>query len=211
MARYRGPVCKLCRREAEKLFLKGERCFTPKCAIEKRNFPPGWAGRRRQFRRRVSDYGIQLREKQKVKRIYGVMERQFRRYFKEAVKVKGLTGAVLLQTLERRLDNTVMRLGIADSRSQGRQLVSHGHITINGRKMDVASYLVKVGDVIGVRANSRKNGYFVTLSDSLDSASVPDWLRLDVQELQGSVVDLPSRDQIQETINEQLIVEYYSR
>ncbi|MFQ5854526.1 MAG: 30S ribosomal protein S4 [Anaerolineae bacterium] len=211
MARYTGPVCKLCRREGEKLFLKGERCFTPKCAIEKRGYPPGMHGRRRQFRRRMSDYGLQLREKQKAKRIYGVMERQFRRYFQEALKVKGLTGATLLQTLERRLDNVVMRLGLADSRSQARQLVMHGHITVNGRKMTVPSYLVEVGDEIGIRPQSRKKRYFANISDALDPGVVPEWLQLDSQTITGRVADFPSRDQIQEPINEQLIVEFYSR
>lgn len=211
MARYTGPVCKLCRREGEKLFLKGERCHTPKCAIEKRGYPPGMHGRRRQFRRRMSDYGLQLREKQKAKRIYGVMERQFRRYFHEALKVKGMTGATLLQTLERRLDNVVMRLGLADSRAQARQLVTHGHITINGRRMNVPSYLVDVGDVVGVRSQSRKNGYFDARTELLDPGIVPEWLRLDAGEMQGRVMDLPAREQIQEPINEQLVVEYYSR
>lgn len=211
MARYTGPVCKLCRREGEKLFLKGERCFTPKCAVEKRGYPPGMHGRRRQLRRRMSDYGLQLREKQKAKRIYGVMERQFRRYFQEALKVKGLTGATLLQTLERRLDNVVMRLGLADSRAQARQLITHGHITVNGRKMDVSSYLVEVGDEIAVRSQSRKNRYFASLTEMLDPGIVPDWLQLDVQEMKGKVLTFPSREQIQEPINEQLVVEYYSR
>lgn len=211
MARYTGPVCKLCRREGEKLFLKGERCYTPKCAIEKRGYPPGMHGRRAQFRRRISDYGLQLREKQKAKRIYGVMERQFRRYFQEALKVKGMTGATLLQTLERRLDNVVMHLGLADSRAQARQLVTHGHITVNGRKMSIPSYLVEIGDEIGVRPQSRKNGYFTARSELLDPDSVPDWLQLDAQAMQGRVLDFPSRDQIQEPINEQLVVEYYSR
>jgi small subunit ribosomal protein S4 len=154
---------------------------------------------------------MQLREKQKAKRIYGVMERQFRRYFQGALKIKGMTGVTLLQTLERRLDNVVMRLGLADSRAQARQLVSHGHITVNGRTMDVPSYLVKIGDEIGVRSLSHKNGYFAGLSEVLDSGTVPEWLRLDVEGLRGYVLDFPSRDQIQEPINEQLIVEYYSR
>lgn len=211
MARYTGPVCKLCRREGVKLFLKGERCYTPKCAIEKRGYPPGMHGRRAQFRRRVSDYGLQLREKQKAKRIYGVMERQFRRYFREALKVKGMTGATLLQTLERRLDNVVMRLGLADSRAQARQLITHGHITVNGRKMNVPSYLVQIGDEIGVRPQSRKKTYFIERAEELDPGRVPEWLRLDAQEMRGYVLAFPSREQIQEPINEQLIVEYYSR
>ena len=211
MGRYRGPVCRLCRREGEKLFLKGERCYTPKCAIERRNYPPGMHGRRTQFRRRVSDYGLQLREKQKAKRIYGVMERQFRRYFQQALKHKGMTGANLLQTLERRLDNVVYRLGLADSRAQARQLVTHGHITVNGRKMNIPSYLVRAGDVIGVRERSRRNAHFRGLADKLDPANVPAWLQLDPQALEGRVLSLPQRDQIDEPINEQLIVEFYSR
>jgi small subunit ribosomal protein S4 len=194
-----------------KLFLKGERCFTPKCAIERRNYPPGMHGRRTQFRRRVSDYGLQLREKQKAKRIYGVMERQFRRYFQQALKHKGMTGANLLQTLERRLDNVVYRLGLADSRAQARQLVTHGHITVNGRKMDIPSYLVRAGDVIGVRERSRRNAHFRNLADKLDPANVPPWLQLDPEALEGRVLSLPQRDQIDEPINEQLIVEFYSR
>lgn len=211
MGRYRGPVCKLCRREGVKLYLKGERCFTPKCAIERRNYPPGMHGRRSQFRRRVSDYGLQLREKQKAKRIYGVMERQFRRYFQQALKVKGLTGAMLLQTLERRLDNVVYRLGLADSRAQARQLVNHGHITVNGRKMDIPSYLVRVGDVIGVRERSRRNAHFRSIVERLDPARVPEWLELSPDALEGRVLALPKREQIDEPINEQLIVEFYSR
>jgi small subunit ribosomal protein S4 len=211
LARYTGPVCKLCRREGEKLFLKGERCYTPKCAIEKRGYPPGMHGRRRQFRRRMSDYGLQLREKQKAKRIYGVLERQFRRYFQEALKVKGMTGATLLQTLERRLDNVIMRLGLADSRAQARQLVTHGHVTVNGRKMSVPSYLVDVGDEIGVRPQSRSKTYFKDRAGVLDPGAVPEWLDLDADAMRGRVLDFPRREQIQEPLNEQLIVEYYSR
>lgn len=211
MGRYRGPVCRLCRREGEKLFLKGERCYTPKCAIERRGYAPGMHGRRGQFRRRVSDYGLQLREKQKTKRIYGVMERQFRRYFQQALKHKGMTGANLLQTLERRLDNVVYRLGLADSRAQARQLVNHGHITVNGRKMSIPSYLVQAGDVVGVRERSRRNGHFRDLTERLDSGTVPAWLQLDPEALEGRVLDLPQRDQIDEPVNEQLIVEFYSR
>jgi len=168
-------------------------------------------GRRSQFRRRVSDYGLQLREKQKAKRIYGVMERQFRRYFQQALKAKGMTGAMLLQTLERRLDNVVYRLGLADSRAQARQLVNHGHITVNGRKMDIPSYLVRVGDVIGVRERSRRNGHFRNIAERLDPADVPEWLQLDPNALEGRVLNLPKREQIDEPVNEQLIVEFYSR
>ena len=160
MARYTDAVCKLCRREGQKLFLKGERCLGPKCAIERRSFPPGDHGRKAAFRRKMSDFGTQLREKQKARRIYGVMERQFRRYFREASRRKGLTGSTLLSILESRLDNVVYRLGFADSRAQARQLVRHGHFEVNGRKTDIPSYIVNVGDVIAVRSNSNKKEYF---------------------------------------------------
>ncbi len=160
MARYTDSVCRLCRREGMKLFLKGERCFSPKCSFEKRNYPPGMHGKKGTFKRKVSDFALQLREKQKARRIYGVQERQFRRYFRTARRVKGMTGATLLQILERRLDNVVYRMGLADSRAQARQLVRHGHLSINGHNHDIPSYLLEVGDVIEVRAGSRSNGYF---------------------------------------------------
>lgn len=211
MARYVDSVCKLCRREGEKLFLKGDRCFSPKCAVERRAYPPGLHGRQSQFRRKESDYGLQLREKQKARRLYGVFERQFRRYFREAQRQKGLTGINLLIILERRLDNVIYRLGLASSRVQARQLVSHGHFDVNGRKTNVSSFLVSPGDVIMVRDNSRKSIFFKELVQNLDVTRVPDWLRLDPKNLTGEVVSEPTRDHIDVTLNEQLIVEYYSR
>lgn len=212
MARYTGPVCKLCRREGEKLFLKGERCFSPKCAIERRNYPPGQHGQRQKYRRKMSDYGLQLREKQKARRIYGVLERQFRGYFSEAQKHPGLTGEVLLQLLERRLDNVVYRMGFADSRAQGRQLVSHGHFQVNGRRTDVPSYLVRPGDVIAVRPGSRSRTYFKNLAEVMEhTRASADWVEVDVNELEGNVLALPERQDIDTAVNEQLIIEYYSR
>ena len=211
MARYTESVCKLCRREGEKLFLKGDRCFSPKCAIERRSYPPGVHGRQGQFRRKESDYGLQLREKQKARRLYGVFERQFRRYFREAQRQKGLTGINLLIILERRLDNVIYRLGIASSRTQARQLISHGHFDVNGRKTNVPSYLVTTGDVIAVRDNSKKSTFFKEMAQTLDGSRVPDWLRLDTKNLSGNVVSEPTRDHIDVTLNEQLIVEFYSR
>jgi small subunit ribosomal protein S4 len=211
LARYTGPVCKLCRREGEKLFLKGERCFSPKCAFERRSYAPGVHGRQAQFRRKESDYALQLRAKQKARRIYGLYERQFRRYFREAQRRKGLTGVNLLILLESRLDNVVYRLGFAISRSQARQLVLHGHFDVNGRRTNVSSYLVKAGDVISVRESSRDTPCFKELSQNLDEGRVPAWLSLDLPSLTGKVVDSPSRDDVDITLNEQLIVEYYSR
>lgn len=211
MARYRDPVCKLCRREGEKLFLKGERCFSPKCAFERRSYAPGVHGRQAQFRRKESDYALQLRAKQKARRVYGIYERQFRRYFRDAQRQKGLTGVNLLTMLESRLDNVVYRLGFASSRAQARQLVQHGHFDVNGRKTNIPSYLVKAGDVIVVRDPSRSNPYFKDVSQVLDESRVPAWLSLDLSHLTGRVVDLPSRDDIDITISEQLIVEFYSR
>jgi len=211
LARYSGPVCKLCRREGEKLFLKGERCYTPKCAIERRSYAPGMHGRRGQFRRKVNEYGMQLREKQKVRRMYGIMERQFRRYFRSALKAKGMTGATLLQTLERRLDNVVYRMGFATSRAQARQLISHGHFEVNGRKTDVPSLLVKPGDVIAVRENSQKTTYFQNLIEELGRVTAPEWISVDPEGLRGRILALPTREDIQVPVTEQLIVEYYSR
>ncbi len=212
MARYIGPVCKLCRREGEKLFLKGSRCLTPKCSFERRSYPPGEHGRDNQFRRgRASDYLLQLREKQKARRIYGVLERQFNRYFRRATQRVGLTGTNLLVILETRLDNVVYRLGWADSRAQARQLVQHGHVTINGRKTGVPSALVSAGDVVSIRPESMRKTYFKTLREDLDDRQVPRWLNLDVRNISAKVVNLPARDDIDVTINEQLVVEYYSR
>lgn len=210
MARHIDAVCKLCRREGQKLFLKGERCLSPKCAIETRNFPPGEHGRKATFRRKMSDFGTQLREKQKARRIYGVMEKQFRRYFKEASRRTGLTGATLLSLLESRLDNVVYRLGFADSRSQARQLVRHGHIAVNGTKTDIPSFHVNVGDVIAVRPNSRNLVYFRDRSQVMQSGNVPEWLNLNLAEMSGSMATAPSREDVEIPLNEQLIVEYYN-
>jgi small subunit ribosomal protein S4 len=212
LARYSGPVCKLCRREGEKLFLKGSRCLTPKCSFERRSYPPGEHGRDNQFRRgRASDYLLQLREKQKARRIYGVLERQFNRYFRRATQRVGLTGTNLLVILETRLDNVVYRLGWADSRAQARQLVQHGHVTINGRKTGVPSALVSAGDVVAIRPESMRKSYFKVLRENLDDRQVPRWLNLDVRNVSAKVVNLPARDDIDVSINEQLVVEYYSR
>ncbi len=211
MARYRGPVCKLCRREGQKLFLKGERCFTPKCAMERRAYPPGVHGKRRQFRRRVSEYGTQLREKQKAKRIYGVFERQFRRYFEEAERRPGLTGLNLLKMLETRLDNVVYRLGLASSRAQARQLVRHGHFSVNGRKTNIPSYLVRPGDEIAVRERSKEMAYFRDVVQRLGERPLPEWLSLDEETLSGRVLAFPSRDDVEIPLSEQLIVGYYRR
>ena len=211
MARYVESVCKLCRREGEKLFLKGDRCFSPKCAIERRAYPPGLHGRQGQFRRKESDFGMQLREKQKARRLYGVFERQFRRYFNEAVRQKGLTGINLLIILERRLDNVIYRLGLASSRAQARQLISHGHFDINGRKTNIPSFLVSIGDVIVVREKSKKSVFFKELVQDIDGSRVPDWLKLDEKNLSGEVISEPTREHIDVTLNEQLIVEFYSR
>jgi small subunit ribosomal protein S4 len=211
MARYVGPRCKLCRREGAKLFLKGDRCYSPKCAMERRAYPPGMHGRRRSFRRKVSGYGVQLREKQRARRIYGVLERQFRRYFQLALKRQGLPGANLLQTLESRLDNVVFRLGFASSRSQARQLVLHGHFELNGKRASIPSMLVKANDVISVRESRRDNGHFAGRKDTLEFVTTPEWLALDAAGMRGQVLSLPSREQIDVPVSEQLIVEYYSR
>ena len=211
MARYIGSVCVLCRREGEKLFLKGDLCMTPKCAIERRNYPPGPHGQSGSFRRKVSDYGTQLREKQKARRVYGVLERQFQRYFQEASKSSGVTGATLLQYLETRMDNVVYRLGFAASRKQARQLVLHGHFQVNGKKATVPSFLLKAGDQISVLESSRKSPFFEAIAKELSHQMVPEWLSLDAQNLSGSIVTLPTRQQIETPLKEQLIVEYYSR
>lgn len=209
MARYNGPVCRLCRREGMKLFLKGERCYTEKCAIEKRNMPPGQHGRAR--RAKIVGYGIQLREKQKVKRIYGVLERQFRLYFQEADRGKGITGETLLQILERRLDNVVYMLGFAASRAQARQIVRHGHIQVDGRKTSIPSYQVRAGQTISVKEGSRKNVQIVASIESATGRGVPEWLTLDATNFTGKVQALPSREDIKLPVEEQLIVELYSR
>ncbi len=211
MARRVGSDCRQCRREGEKLYLKGERCYSPKCAVERRSYPPGQQGPKQTFRRKTSDYGLQLREKQKVRNIYGVLEAQFRRYFAEALRIPGQTGRHLLQILERRLDNVVYRLGFATSRDQARQLVLHGHFTVNGKKATVPSMLVRANDVIRVAEKSRKSEYFLAIAESLQHMRTPEWLSLDAAELEGRVLTLPEREQIDVPINEQLVVEYYSR
>ncbi|MFC2064534.1 30S ribosomal protein S4 [Chloroflexota bacterium] len=217
MARYVGPVCKLCRREGEKLFLKGERCFSPKCSYDKRPYPPGahgkvmYGGRRRGGSGRDSDYALQLRAKQKARRVYGVLERQFRRYYSIAQKQRGLTGLGLLQTLESRFDNVVYRMGFASSRAQARLLVTHGHFTVNGRKTDVPSMLVQIGDVIAVREGSQNSTFFKELPELAESRNSPMWINRDVKNLTGSVIRLPERAEIDANLNEQLIVEFYSR
>ena len=208
MERLTGAVCRLCRREGLKLFLKGDRCFKEKCAFERRGYAPGQHGRRRT---KVQNYGIQLREKQKVKRMYGVLERQFRGYFVRAARAKGITGTNLLQTLERRLDNVVYRLGFASSRSMARQLVSHGHIQVNGRKMTVPSALVKTGGVVALREKSLKNEQIKICVDTAKGRGVPAWLDLDADQFQGTIRQLPARDEILMPIQEQLIVELYSK
>src|SRR6187200_2471431 len=209
MARYNGPVCRLCRREGMKLFLKGERCYTEKCAIEKRNMPPGMHGRLRKAK--MVGYGVQLREKQKVKRIYGVLEDQFRRYFEMADRTRGITGVTLLQLLERRLDNVIYRLGLATSRPQARQLVRHGHFSVNGRKVDVPSYSLKAGDVITVRTTSAQNASIQHAIEEVKGRGIPEWLSFDSGALTGRVTSLPTREQINLPVQEQLIVELYSK
>ena len=209
MARYIGPVCRLCRREAMKLFLKGERCYTEKCAIEKRNFPPGQHGKTRKAK--MVGYGVQLREKQKVKRIYGVLEDQFRRYFESAERHRGITGETLLQLLERRLDNVVYRLGLATSRPQARQLVRHGHFQVNGRKVDIPSYSVRVGEVLTVRQTSKEAPAILHAIEEVKGRGIPEWLAFDAAGLSGRVVSLPTREQINLPVQEQLIVELYSK
>jgi small subunit ribosomal protein S4 len=212
MARHIEAVCRLCRREGEKLFLKGSRCLSAKCAIERRQFHPGQHGPNVRARRnKASDFSVQLREKQKMRRIYGVLEKQFRRYFGMALKTRGVTGAELLVLLERRLDNVVYRMGFAASRAAARQLVAHAHLDINGYPIDVASYLVKPGDRITVREVSRKLPYFKTLAGDKDVPTVPGWLHSDRSTLTGVVNALPKREDINVPLKEQLVVEYYSR
>ncbi len=209
MARYIGPVCRLCRREGMKLFLKGERCYTDKCAIEKRNVPPGKHGRARKAK--MAGYGVQLREKQKVKRTYGVLESQFRRYFEAADRQKGVTGELLLQMLERRLDNVVYRLGFATSRAQARQLVRHGHFNVNGKKVDIPSYSVRSGDSIAVRVASAQNTTIQHAMEEVKGRGIPEWLNFDSAALAGRISQLPTREQINLPVQEQLIVELYSK
>jgi small subunit ribosomal protein S4 len=207
MARYSGPVCRLCRREGMKLFLKGERCYTEKCAIEKRNFPPGQHGKTRKAK--LAGYGVQLREKQKVKRIYGVLEDQFRRYFESADRTRGITGETLLQLLERRFDNVIYRLGLATSRAQARQLVRHGHFQVNGKKVDIPSYSLRAGDIVTVKSASAKNPTILHAMEEVKGRGIPAWLTFDAGA--GKVMSLPTREQINLPVQEQLIVELYSK
>jgi len=209
MARYTGPVCRLCRREGIKLFLKSERCYTSKCALERRATIPGQHGQGR--RGKVSDYGLHLREKQKTRRIYGVLENQFRRYFAVAKRKKGVSGSILLQMLESRLDNVVFRLGLAGSRVEARQLVRHGHFNVNGKRVDIPSYLLKANDVIEVRSKSRSSVKFAGLSENLGSKTLVSWLQLDAEAMRGTVLRLPTREEIDVPVAENLIIEYYSR
>jgi small subunit ribosomal protein S4 len=209
MARYTGPVCRLCRREEMKLFLKGERCYTEKCGIDRRAYPPGQHGQAR--RRKRSDYGEQLREKQKVKRIYGLAERQFRGYYYRASRMKGVTGENLIQLLERRLDNVVYRMGFACDHAEGRQLVLHGHFTVNGRRVNIPSYLVRSGDVVAVKEKSRTITRVVDALAAVDRRGVPAWLDVDKNDFKGTVKALPGRADVTMDIREQLIVELYSK
>jgi small subunit ribosomal protein S4 len=208
LARYREAVCRLCRREGVELYLKGDRCFTDKCAIKRRGYPPGQHGQRRP---KHSDYGVQLREKQKAKRIYGILERQFRNYFEKAERMKGKTGDNLLILLERRLDSVVYKLGFSQTRRESRQTVRHGHFIVNGRKVNIPSFLVRAGDVIELREKSRK---IPNINESLDAVvrkGIPPWLELERDTFRGTIKALPARVDIQEPIQEQLIVELYSK
>lgn len=208
MAKYTGSVCRLCRREGIKLYLKGDRCYSDKCAINRRPSAPGQHGQRR---KKASEYGIQLREKQKARRTYGVLEKQFERYYGKAERMKGITGENLLQLLERRLDNVVYRLGFAESRAQARQFVLHGHITVNGKRVNIPSYLIDAGDIIAVKEKSASNvDHFKSLKEDASKTVVP-WLQVDFEKLEGSVSALPAREDIDVPIQEHLIVELYSR
>ena len=212
MARYTGPVCKLCRREGEKLYLKGARCFSPKCAIENRNYAPGIHGRAQSARSdRGSDYSRQLRAKQRARRTYGVLERQFRRYYSDALRKRGLTGLNLLQMLEFRLDNVVYRMGLADSRSQAHQLVNHSHFTVNDIKADIPSMILKIGDVVTLRESSAKLDFFKDMAAVAEKRAPSMWLDRDLGKMSGKITRLPERAEIDGTLDEQLIVEYYSR
>ena len=208
MARYNDAVCRICRREGLKLFLKGSRCYSRKCSFERRSTPPGMNTMRR---RKVSEYGLQLREKQKVRKSYSVMERQFRNYFAKAEQRKGMTGENLLRLLEMRLDNAVYRMGFASSRPQARQLVAHGHFAVNGRPTNVPSFGTKVGDKIEVREARRSSEFFQTAAETIRSAQIPEWVSVDPTKLSGTVLAEPAREQMPLEFNEQLVVEYYSR
>lgn len=211
MARYTGAACRLCRREGIKLFLKGQRCLTDKCAIDKRNFVPGEYGKSHFRRRQLIGYGQQLREKQKVKRMYGILENQFRRYFRKAETTKGVTGEILLQLLERRLDNITFRMGFALSRPQARQFVLHGHILVNGKRVNIPSYQVKKGDELSVLLKSRKNPLILSAVEGVSGKGLPEWLNVDRETLTGQVLELPSREAIGVPVEVSLIVELYSK
>ena len=208
MARYTGPACKLCRREGKKLYLKGERCTSGKCAIDRRNTAPGQHGA---AKKKMGEYGIQLREKQATRRYYGVLERQFKNYYEEAARKEGMTGENLLILLERRLDNTVYRMGLAESHKEARQLVLHAHFTLNGKKVNIPSILVKPGDVISVKESSRDSAKFKALAEALETKTAPKWLDVDKTNLTAKVVSFPAREDIDFEFNEQLIVELYSK
>jgi len=209
MARYIGPVCRLCRREDMKLFLKGDRCYTDKCGYERRAYPPGQHGQAR--RKKPSDYREQLREKQKVKRIYGIAERQFRGYYYKASRMKGVTGENLIQLLERRMDNVIYRLGFASDHAEARQLVRHGHFKVNGKRVNIPSYLVKTNDVVEVKESSRKIARIIDSLGAVDRRGVPQWLEVDKDTFQGKVKTLPAREDVTLPIREQLIIELYSK
>ncbi len=209
MAKYSGPVCRLCRREDTKLFLKGDRCYTDKCGYERRAYAPGQHGQAR--RRKLSNYGSQLREKQKLKRMYGLAERQFRGYYQKAIRMKGVAGENLLQLLERRLDNVVYRLGFASDHAEARQLVRHGHFSVNGKKVNIPSFLCGLNDNVGVLEGSKKVGRIMESLGAVDRRGVPKWLQLDKDTFQGKLVTLPSREDLTMTVREQLVVELYSK
>ncbi len=208
MARYKDAVCRLCRREAVKLYLKGDRCFSEKCAFMRKGYIPGEHG---QSRQKVSEYGMQLREKQRARRIYGVLENQFRRYFKEADRRKGVTGEILLQILESRLDNMVYRMGFARSRAEARQLIRHGHFEVNGRKVDIPSYQTRPGDIVSVRENRRSRNLFREIADWGSAQGTVEWLEVDRENMSGKVIRFPTREELDVPITEHLIVEFYSR
>ncbi len=208
MVRYRGGVCRLCRREKTKLFLKGDRCYTDKCALERRKYPPGQHGQRRT---KLTEYSLLLREKQKLKKVYGILEVQFRRYFEQAKAQKGITGENLLILLERRLDNVIYRMGFANSRNQARQLVTHGHIVINDKKVDIPSYLVNVGDMIKVREKSRKILFIKEAMEAMARRGLSNWLEVNKDQFEGKVRALPTREQIDIPVREQSIIEFYSK
>ncbi len=208
MSRYTGPVCRLCRREGEKLYLKGDKCYTDKCPVQRRSYAPGQHG---QSRKKLSEYGLQLRMKQRLRRIYSVNERQLRNYYAKAARKRGITGEILLQTLETRIDNVVFRLGVGSSRAQARQLVMHGHISLNGRKVDIPSCQINPGDVIAVRESSRNLELIKANLEEAAGRAIPEWLAFDAEKLEGTVKAIPTREEIDIPVEEHLIVEFYSR